>query len=348
MSFARFIFLVFSIVAASNNIPNVKKSANLSSLVRILNSESRSLDAVVNKSPRSPFEILKELTSIIYPWIIAESDPVQPRQSPKLVLNCSHHMYSNIFDGISLSEKRHIVDFVPFGYDLDKLEIRLYESYDYISAFVIYEAPLTQTASVKPFYFDDVKDSPRFSRFRDKIIYLKANLSDLLKYTHSNNRKSWKMENSMRFEIIRHFKAIDKSHPNYKLKSSLVEAALKGRALGIQNDADEMILRHALAHLAKCQFRMNVTFPIYTPCVAFKKNFHYLQSNLGGEYCLIGPGSYPEVLKSFLWGQGPRLWPLKRMLDEGNTLRHLGRNVPGDRHKRIHCRSHSGIGLYLL
>jgi hypothetical protein len=48
-------------------------------------------------------------------------------------------------------------------------------------------------------------------------------------------------------------------------------------------------------------------------------------------------------MKRFLWGAGPRLWPLAEMLDKGNTLRHVGRNVPGDRHKHIHCKSHLGI-----
>ena len=31
------------------------------------------------------------------------------------------------------------------------------------------------------------------------------------------------------------------------------------------------------------------------------------------------------------------------LIKKGNTLRHVGRNVPGDKHKTIHCTSHLGV-----
>ena len=71
-------------------------------------------------------------------------------------LNCSAEKYFNVFTGSRLRTKnlRPIIDFVPFGYDLDKLEMRLYEGYQHVEAYVIYEAPLTQTGQTKPFYFE--------------------------------------------------------------------------------------------------------------------------------------------------------------------------------------------------
>jgi len=326
--------LLCYLIYTPSSCSHVKKSLDLSSLVNILNSLNIS---AIN---------LGTLVNSIQPWIVAESShPVHQEMVdfPVTPLNCSATEYQNIFDGAILEEDRFIVDFVPFGYDLDKLEMRLYEGYDIVSAYVIYEAPLTQTAKMKPFYFEIVKESARFSRFRDKIIYLKANISDLGKHIPKSGRKSWKLENSMRYEIIRLFKSLHITHPRYNLKTSLIAAANRDNALAIQNDADEIILRHALLHLSRCKFRKDLAYPIFTPCLAFKKNFHWLQGNLAGEVCLSGTSNISQVLKRAIWGQGPRLWPLNFMLKEGNTLRHVGRNVPGDKHKHVHCKSHTGI-----
>ena len=43
-----------------------------------------------------------------------------------------------------------IIDFVPFGYDVDLLEIRLLENYDAVDVFVIYETMFTQRGIRKP------------------------------------------------------------------------------------------------------------------------------------------------------------------------------------------------------
>jgi len=96
-------------------------------------------------------------------------------------------------------------------------------------------------------------------------------------------------------------------------------------------------------HVKHCELIKDIKFPLYAPCIAFKKNFHWLQGNLAGENCLLGPGSKPADLKKYLWGAGPRIWPLYRFLEEGNTLRYSGRNVPGDKLRNIHCSSHLGI-----
>ena len=123
-------------------------------------------------------------------------------------LNCTQSKYANVFTGKSLNKGRLLVDFVPFGYDVDKLEIRLVEGYDYIDAFVIYEAPYTQTGIRKPFYFDMVRETARFRRFGPKIIYIKAlekDLAHFLPKPGAARHKYWYLEGSMRTEVIRLF-----------------------------------------------------------------------------------------------------------------------------------------------
>ena len=211
-------------------------------------------------------------------------------------LNCSAEKYFNVFTGSRLRTKnlRPIIDFVPFGYDLDKLEMRLYEGYQHVEAYVIYEAPLTQTGQTKPFYFEAVRNTSRFLRFADKIIYLKGNRTHLssrflggnhLDQTRRNLRGhkklNWKMEGSMRWEIIRLLKEsvkVQNDNNDMKLKERILQSAeLTPLALAIQNDADEMMLGDTLYHLKYCELKKDIQYPLYAPCLAFKKNFYWLQ-----------------------------------------------------------------------
>lgn len=211
-------------------------------------------------------------------------------------LNCSSDKYFNVFTGRQLEGgvARPIVDLVPFGYDLDKLEMRLYEGYQHVMAYVIYEAPLTQTGQIKPYYFEAVRNTSRFSKFSDKIIYLKGNRTRLSKYLDGNDhgksrrklrkghkRLNWKMEASMRWEIIRLLKEsvyIHDDNNDMKLKELTLQSAESGPlALAIQNDADEMVLGDTLYHVKHCELKKNMEYPLYAPCLAFKKNFHWLQ-----------------------------------------------------------------------
>lgn len=59
--------------------------------------------------------------------------------------HCTAQKFRSFLSGNILQNPRVIVDFIPFGYDLDKLEIRLAENYYSVMAFVIFETELTQT-----------------------------------------------------------------------------------------------------------------------------------------------------------------------------------------------------------
>lgn len=65
-----------------------------------------------------------------------------------------------------------IYDCFPFYNELDLLELRLTELYDYVDHFVLVEGNTTFTDLPKPFYFDNNKD--RFAPFLDKIIHIKV------------------------------------------------------------------------------------------------------------------------------------------------------------------------------
>jgi Glycosyltransferase family 17 len=245
--------LLFLSFYTYSSIGVVRRTADLQDLLKLLNADDAGArDLFINQyiHRTNPGRFFEKLAQELTPWIVAEPDaPITSADPPPVSLNCSSATYSNVFDGSLLAEPRVIVDFVPFGYDLDKLEARLYEGFDIVTAFVLYEAPLTQTGKAKPFYFDMVRNSKRFNIFSEKIIYLKGNSTELQKYlpvdrkSKQKNKMLWKMEGSMRFEVIRLLKKMPSNETNFELKERLIKESKKGTTLGIQNDADEMITR---------------------------------------------------------------------------------------------------------
>lgn len=65
-------------------------------------------------------------------------------------LRCGDPRYAKVFNGRRRTEPALILDFIPFGYDIDLLEVRMLENYDHVDAFVVYEAEYTQRGLPKP------------------------------------------------------------------------------------------------------------------------------------------------------------------------------------------------------
>jgi len=65
-----------------------------------------------------------------------------------------------------------IYDCFPFFNELDLLEVRFQELYDYVDHFVLVEASTTFTDIPKPYYFEENKT--RYSKWVDKIIHVKV------------------------------------------------------------------------------------------------------------------------------------------------------------------------------
>ena len=67
-------------------------------------------------------------------------------------------------------ESRKIYDCFPFFNELEMLELRFSELYDYVDKFVLVEATKTFQSNPKPLYFQENKD--KFKAFSDKIIHV--------------------------------------------------------------------------------------------------------------------------------------------------------------------------------
>ena len=128
------------------------KDYRLRSLIRILNDNSAFFKNFSQSSSANNEEFslhFSAFLAMLRPWLVGEPQiPLKMPQNQSLYLNsldCSNPRYKSALSGRRLSKPRFIVDFIPFGYDLDKLEIRLIENFFNVDIFVIFESQLTQT-----------------------------------------------------------------------------------------------------------------------------------------------------------------------------------------------------------
>ena len=68
--------------------------------------------------------------------------------------------------------KIKIYDCFPFYNELDLLELRLTELYDFVDHFVLVEANMTHQGNPKPYYYEDNK--ARYAPWADKIIHIQV------------------------------------------------------------------------------------------------------------------------------------------------------------------------------
>lgn len=218
----------------------LRREGSLSSLVRLMNNIS-----FENwQYPHGSVENYSSLMNAFAPWIQAPPPvDLDIEQSPFPIndVDCGAPIYSAALTGAKLPIPRLLVDFVPFGYDIEKLEIRLFESYDIVDVFVIYESHLTQSGLVKPLYLSPIINSSKFQAWRDKIIHIVAAPEELEEYRLQTmtGENHMALENSMRIEMIRKFSKLDRL--KYPLKRKVMQQL--SNAYALQNDGDEIVTR---------------------------------------------------------------------------------------------------------
>ena len=353
---------------ASNRL-NIVRSESLQGLVTLLNENGPRIMA--GNTTFDPNRHGEAFLSLISEWLIA--DPLVPLNTTRipqaltsLDVDCTAKRYSGILSGEKLPSPRFIMDFVPFGYDLDALEIRFVETAPYVDLFVVYESPRTQSGWRKPLLLKEaLSQSSRFRAFLPKMLYLSATDDDIhtlteetLKAVHQkglekdtalpvHHRKgAWTLEHAMRSEMIKRFASHLKANATLR---TLVggdggDTTHGARAWALQNDEDELVAAAVLAHMRHCHVQKEVS-AIYFPCVSFKKNFHWLQQTSDLQ-CLSpeGAGASDSAniataeLVHYLWRPGPWAWPLSEMLVRSSTLRSV---FPG--RGRPECQHHMGV-----
>jgi hypothetical protein len=119
---------------------------------------------------------------------------------------------------------RKIYDCFTFFNELDLLELRLEEHYDYVDHFVIAEASKSHQGFDKPFYLENNWD--RYAKYHDKIIYIKV--EDM------PTGGSWTLENHQRNALSR---GLVDAAPNDVVVVSDCDELLRGSTFDlIRND----------------------------------------------------------------------------------------------------------------
>lgn len=108
-------------------------------------------------------------------------------KAPSYTIDCNK--YPDVFSG-KLETPRKLGITIQFGFDLDVLEIALYQYYDIVDYIFIAESVRAHyKLRRKPLLWDRVKNTPRFSKFNDKVIHVI--IDDIEMVTPNKNAGMW-------------------------------------------------------------------------------------------------------------------------------------------------------------
>lgn len=358
-------------LAKGTNEIEIIKDSSLNSLVKLLNQPSN--QHIFHNWSHSYHDYSLFMNSI-YPWLFGKyirPIPYIISGPPIPVINCHNPKYSRVLTGELVQKPRLIIDLIKFGYDVDKLIIRLYELYHVVDVFVIYEFPVTLIGVEKPMFFRMMVNDTRLQPFQDKLVYIWTDINDpILKasiskyniaFSAGDKKGIFDLMYFMEEDIIRRFKDfLSFSYTsNNKLESKLraiygssrlphiyhqytrlqkkILSNLEG-ALALQTDGDELPLIQPMAHLRHCELDTNVV-SIHLPCFHYKRNLFWLQRNYAMS-CFEGSDDedrqLQRFLKRFLWRTAPYVWSLQTVLDTTHTMRL--------NYTEFSCHHHMGLG----
>jgi hypothetical protein len=245
-------------------------------------------------------EVAQDINSIAARYLSREPRAALKSIRPPVVdIDCGDPVYARVLTGNIATEEKYIIDIVPFGFDVDYLEIRLTEYFDFVDKFIIFEQSTSLKGVPKQYLIPKLLASDRFSRFKSKIEYLQ---DDVPKEILDNMGSSvWTIQIRFRALPVEYLR---KTMPNMT------------NAFVIQNDGDEIITRKVMAHFKSCEARPH--FPIYTPAMSFKRNAAWLQETYDMRNMLISNTSL-EILKGVLWRPGPVIERYDDVLKAGDT-----------------------------
>ena len=260
------------------------------------------------------------------PWILAEPqhrlpDHAEQRFAPP---NCEDTRFNEVFTGSLRKQPRTIVDFVPFGYDLDMLEIRLLESWHAVDLFVVYEQTVTHQGLSKVLYFNSSLASGRWDKFMPKILHVigtPSRISEAVQATPYLQLLRAKCARCLQDRAMHFF-------PVHMMKTSThpLVAVLRNTpdALALQNDEDEMVSGHVLHHLRHCEAKAMP--PFYAPASSYRNSLDWMMVRSKGadvaqrfvQQRLVPNGT---MIGMFLSTLGPTIYSLSTALKMNGTPR---------------------------
>ena len=206
----------------------------------------------LNTFGRLPTRLLERYQAVLLDHINPEPPaPITNAVPPWGPVDCTSEEYSAFLTGNS-SKGKLVYDFIPFAYEVDVLEMRLYELNASVDKFIIAESTYTHRLARKPLFFS--RHWGRFEPFRDKIIYLVLDDAFVQSQVKSHDRNhvdgdDWRIEDVIRRELWFRYVAA------YGLPAD--------DSLVIHGDIDEIPHGKLVQHIQQCELKISVlNFPL--------------------------------------------------------------------------------------
>ena len=261
-----------------NNLPNepIKCPEVTEKLIfqRDLNwdKEMEKLDwNVVEKAAKTnnhelPEEWVTQYLELTIPFLEEVKGPLINTTAPELEINCKKKEYSHFLTGNKRKQPIRIFDLTEMAYELDILEIRLFELEDVVDEFVLLEGLYTHIGIKKPLFFE--RNYQRYSRWKDKIKYIVWDERMSLESDRLNEKKfgkyDWSLEKKSRSFLMEAFKELHRDGED-----------LNDEDLLILGDLDELPHRDVIAHFKYCEVKENF-FPATFDAIFWRFSFHWL------------------------------------------------------------------------
>lgn len=145
------------------------------------------------------------------------------------------------------ADKEHKIGIlIQLGFDVDMLEVYLWEVYDVVDKFFIIESVVTHSNDQirKPLMWEKIKDTKRFKRFSDKVVHFVIDDAGR-KMPDGNIWSSESNQERLRWEKFKEWNEKNKFFDN-------------GDLIGF-GDTDEIPSRDALAVLKRCSGNLDYT-----------------------------------------------------------------------------------------
>ncbi len=204
-----------------------------------------------------------------------------------------------------------VYELFMFNNEVDLLEIKLEELYDFVDKFIIIESTHTHSNLPKPLHY--VENEHRFAKYKDKIIHLTCNFNDTHMYrTHRAVYDKLKVTNEIWYR--EHFQR------DFGVISGQIQ--FNDDDIIIVTDLDEIVNKHAVSKFIKetgvdkiyrlgmalhyYKFNLRVPYPIlwrhsYIARYKHLKEFNFALSYVRHNYKFDSPEYYDILVEDTGW-----------------------------------------------
>ena len=222
--------------------------------------------SIARGEQRLPRDLLSQYQRVLEPYLVEEAPApilIKTRPTP-LNVTCTDPRFANVLTGRSRASPVKVIDMILFAYEVEILEMRLYELNDVVDVFVIAEAVSTQRFARKPLMFERYRD--RFQDFEHKIVYIALDDTVVRKYRSSDDHvdgDDWRWEDGPRQEMFKRYRDTFGFPDDHTLL--------------IHGDMDEMPLAPCIYALKHCE--MNTQAAIIQT-IMYRFNFEWVPPGL--------------------------------------------------------------------